>query len=157
MDTGSKRTGNAWRYEELLAMIAAATTALIVGLMARIGWQNCLILIGSAAAFTGGVLFALLELHRLGRAASGNAAILAQNTSDANQSIRLRAFASLRRIMMQPAESNDPYPHHEDYPESPGQDQGQLTSRLTGSTPLLEELATAYRKLQQRTATKRAL
>ncbi|HYL39591.1 MAG TPA: hypothetical protein VEV17_26980, partial [Bryobacteraceae bacterium] len=76
MDIGNKRAGNAWRYEELLAMIAAATTALIVGLMARIGWQNCLILIASVTAFTGGVLFALLELHRLGRGASGNATTL---------------------------------------------------------------------------------
>ncbi|HYL34749.1 MAG TPA: hypothetical protein VEV17_02420, partial [Bryobacteraceae bacterium] len=127
------------------------------GLMARIGWQNCLILIASVTAFTGGVLFALLELHRLGRGASGNATTLAQDTSDASQSIRLTAIASLRRIMLQYTENNDPYPHHEDYPESPGQDQGQLTSRLPGSTPLLEELATAYRKLQQRTATKRTL
>jgi hypothetical protein len=35
----------------------------------------------------------------------------------------------------------EPCPHHENYPESPGEDQGQLTSHLPGSTPFFNHRA----------------
>lgn len=42
-----------------------------------------------------------------------------------------------RSLVVEPP-TGEPYPHHEDHVESAGFDQGQLTSRLTGSTPFVD-------------------
>ena len=42
-----------------------------------------------------------------------------------------------RQITVAPP-TGEPYPHHEDHPESAGLDQGQLTSRLSETTPLID-------------------
>jgi hypothetical protein len=127
-------------------MIAAATLALIVGLMLGLAWEKCLILIVGAAALTGGIVFTFLEIRRIA---------LPPGPKQAARSTLHSAVTNLRRIIAPIPKSNDPCPHHEYYPESPGQDQGQLTSHLSGPTPVLEELAKAFRKRHHRTVTKR--
>lgn len=43
-----------------------------------------------------------------------------------------------------------PYPHHEDYPESAGLEEGQLCSRLTDPTPLIEDFLNRRSKTKQK-------
>ena len=121
----------AFRFEETLAIVAAASLALIIGLMAGLSWQQCLILIFGVSCLVGGIVFTLLEMHRLTHPPTGGSA----------PSPATKAATVLRRIVVRSWQSIDPLPHHENYPECPGQDQGQRTSNLPGSTPLLEAIA----------------
>jgi lipoprotein signal peptidase len=50
-----------------LAIIAAANTGLIFGLLAKVSWQECLMLMFAAAAVGGGVVFTVLEMQGLGK------------------------------------------------------------------------------------------
>lgn len=58
-------------FQCLLAMAAAATTAMIFSIISGIHWQFGLVLMGAAAALAGAGLFTLLEMRRLGRASLG--------------------------------------------------------------------------------------
>lgn len=140
---GAERNGadRVWRSEELLGMIAAATLALLVGLVEGLSLPDCLILVMGAAVITGGVIFTILEVHRL--ASPAGAPVTQPEHPSAHG---LSAFANLGRAMQPVAESTEACPHHEYYPESPGQDQGQLTSRWPSSTPSLREFLRAYRR-----------
>ena len=46
--------------------IAAATTALIFGLIATLSWQACLMVFLAAAVLAGGAVFTVLEMQKLG-------------------------------------------------------------------------------------------
>jgi len=137
--------GIVWRSQELLGMIAAATLALLVGLTEGLSWPDCLILVMGAAVITGGVIFTFLEVCRL--ALPAGAQVTQQEPPSAN---RLSALANLRRAMLPVAEGTEACPHHEYYPESPGQDQGQLTSRWPSSTPNLCEFLGHIRSVKGR-------
>ena len=50
-----------------LAVIAAANTALIFGLLANLSWQECLVLMFAVAALGGGIVFTVLEMQSLGK------------------------------------------------------------------------------------------
>jgi len=50
-----------------LMAIAAATTAFIFGLVAMLSWQECLMVVLAAAALSGGALFTVMEMRRLGK------------------------------------------------------------------------------------------
>ena len=50
-----------------LIAIAAATTALIFGLLAMLSWQACLMLALAAAVIAGGTVFTFFEMQRLGK------------------------------------------------------------------------------------------
>ena len=54
-------------YAPLIAITAAASTAFIVGLLAMLSWQECLMVALAAAALTGGAIFTVMEMHRLGK------------------------------------------------------------------------------------------
>jgi len=49
----------------ILAIIAAANTALIFGLLAKLSWQGCLMLMFAVAALGGGIVFSVLEMRSL--------------------------------------------------------------------------------------------
>jgi hypothetical protein len=51
----------------LFGMIAGASIALMFALMAGRSWERSLILVVAGAVLTGGVMFAILYLHYLGR------------------------------------------------------------------------------------------
>ena len=50
-----------------LMAIAAATTAFIFCLVAMLSWQECLMVVLAAAALSGGALFTVMEMRRLGK------------------------------------------------------------------------------------------
>ena len=59
---------------------------------------------------------------------------------DAARSAASSVSAHWQMLLKNPANECEPYPHHEDYQGSEGEDQGQLTSHLPGSTPFFEKL-----------------
>jgi hypothetical protein len=127
---------NALPFEYLLPTIAAATIGLMFGLLVGVSWPMCLMLMGAAAVLIGGAAFTLLKMHTL---ALPQDWAKRYDLLDANRSVELRLRAQ-RQMPVKPVDEYEPYPHHEHYPESAGEDQGQLTSHLPGSTPFLEEL-----------------
>ena len=133
----SHNTANELLFEYLLPTVAAAAIALMFGLLVGVSWPLCLMLMGAMAVLIGGVAFTLLKMHSLAfpKDRAGRYEFL-----DPNRSAELRLRAQPQILVKRPADE-EPYPHHEDYPESAGEDQGQLTSHLPGSTPFLEDLA----------------
>ena len=125
-------------FEIVLIMTLVASVALMAGLMAGLNWQKCLMLMVVSAILAGSITFTVLEMYRAAnvkkeRAAAADAAAI--EAFEASLAIQ-RAKAE-RRL---PPERNEPYRHHEHHLESPGFDQGQLTSQLSGSTPFFEHL-----------------
>ena len=150
-------------YLVAMSAVAAATTALIFSLVARdlqIGsqpamWAICvtctgpwtrsgarllqvesvspLILMGAAAMLIGGIVFSLLKTQRPVPSASARRLARQYQAFEADL-----ARIGTEKLQEQSTSRDEPYPHHETYPESPGEDQGQLTSHLPGSTPFLE-------------------
>ncbi len=53
-------------FEYLLAMVAAATLALMLGLLGGVSWPLCLMLMLGSATLIGEVAFTLLQMHGLG-------------------------------------------------------------------------------------------
>jgi hypothetical protein len=106
-----------------------------VARLPRVRWQACLILMGGAAVLIGGIAFSLLKMQRPGLSASDRRLVKQYEAFHA-ELVRIET----EKLLEQSTDSEEPYPHHETHPESPGQDQGQLTSHLPGSTPLFAEL-----------------
>jgi len=129
--TASNQADVAFQFEATLAIVAVATLAFIIGLVAGLSWQECVTLIIGVSCLLGGIVFTLIEMHRLTH----------PPTSRRSPPPSTKAATVLRKIVARSWQSVDPLPHHENYPECPGQDQGQRTSNIPGSTPLLEEIA----------------
>jgi hypothetical protein len=129
----SDNAGIEMSFEYLLPMVAAAALALMFGLLGGVNWRLCLMLMGGGA-LTGGVAFTFLQMHSLG---------LPQKARAPDRIVPSAADSKLRTqrhtLVKQAAWEYEPCPHHENYPESPGEDQG-LTSHLPGSSPFFDEL-----------------
>lgn len=142
------RTGNrACWFESMLAAVAGATVALVFGLIAGLSAQECAALMIVTGLLTGGLAFSLLELRRRAR----------RNPERELRRIEeLKAFEielAARRARAEQAITElvgpEPYRHHEDHAESPGYDQGQLTSMLAGTTPFFKRLDREHRPIAQ--------
>jgi len=125
-------------FEELLAMIAAATVALIFGLVGGVSWGKYLLLMGGGAAIIGAFVYTFRAMCSAGRIRPANGIDQPENRLPQRRvHLQPRPGGETQEAFGQP--TSEPYPHHENYPESAGQDQGQLTSHLPGSTPLVAE------------------
>ena len=116
------------RFAFLYVVIAAGATAsamIFSGLAGLVWWQSILTVIG-AVVVGWAVLFSILEVRRLAQTPNEAAKAL-ENASNPY---------STRTVVVEPSTA-DPYPHHEDYVQSSGFDQGQLTSRIPDTTPFL--------------------
>jgi len=118
----------------VVAIGCAMTFSWIVGLA---WWQAALLVIGCLIG-AWATLFSLLEIQRLGAKPKSAEEALSEEADP---------YAS-RSVVVDPP-TGDPYPHHEDYAQSSGQDQGQLTSRLTGSTPFVDAILSRRRMAKQ--------
>jgi hypothetical protein len=133
------RTGNmACLFESLLAAVAGATVALVFGLTAGLSGEEYAPITIVAGLLAGGLAFSLLELRRRAHR---------NPERDSKRIAELEAFEIELAAQRERAEEAmtevagpEPYRHHEDHAESPGYDQGQLTSRLAGTTPFLKRL-----------------
>jgi hypothetical protein len=107
----------------------------------EVGSLAGLILMSAAAVLIGGIVFSLLKTQRPVPSASSRR--LARQC-DVFQADLVRT--EREKLLEQSTNSAEPYPHHETHSESPGEDQGQLTSHLPGSTPFFEDVEPAIRR-----------
>ena len=117
------------RFAFLYAVIAAgaiASAMIYSGLTGLTLWQTGLALIG-AVVVGWAILFSVLEVRRL-----------AQTPDEAAKELEEASNPYTSRTVVVEPPTADPYPHHEDYVQSSGFDQGQLTSRIPDSTPFID-------------------
>jgi hypothetical protein len=100
----------------------------------QVGSLAGLILMSAAAVLIGGIVFSLLKMQRPFPSAMSRSL---GRQCDAFQADLVRIE---REKLQKSTTADEPYPHHETHPGSPGQDQGQLTSHLPGSTPFFEDV-----------------
>jgi len=104
----------------------ALTGAIVYSMLAGLTrLQSLFLLVGSVLVACAAVFFSL-EVRRMARGARGVEAVKAEADIYASRSVPVNP------------PSGEPYPHHEQFVESAGFDQGQLTSRIPGETPFLE-------------------
>jgi len=115
-----------------LLVIATISFVAILSMLAGLSWLQ-FILVAIASSFliwTG--FFTLYEFRRITRTP--------RETEEIESSLK----TELRIVIVEPP-TGEAYPHHEQHAGSPGQDQGQITSRLPDSTPLLDEILRRWR------------
>ena len=126
------------KYTFLYVAISAVAVAFAVAFSAITGlaWkQSILVTIGCfVVAFA--IVFCFMEVRRAARAAKAGAAETPVQ--------RPNPYAS-RSVTVAPP-TGDAYPHHEDYVESQGFDQGQLTARIPDATPFVEGFLSRLRR-----------
>ena len=130
----AKYSDQATLFECLLAMVATGTTALILSLLGGLQWQGSIMVMASVAVLIGGIVYSLLEMYRLGHP------VRHSETARTRQYWNRRILERNTVSQQQSAEIDEACFHHENHPESSGEDQGQLLSHLPGSTPFLEKL-----------------
>lgn len=120
------------RGKEKFAFLYGVATAITItcviafSLIANLKlWQGLLLLVGCLFVACA-LIFHFLEMYRTSHPAMGPA----EGASDPYFS---------RTVSVAPP-TKEPYPHHEDFKESAGFDQGQLTARIPGSTPFIDRL-----------------
>jgi hypothetical protein len=110
-------------------IVSVAVGVAIISMVVSFAWWQSLMLALGISLVVWGITFTVLEVRRLAGIST------AHRTLEEIEAYRNECQAGL----VQPP-TGDAWPHHEDYPESPGRDQGQLTSSLEGSTPLIDRL-----------------
>lgn len=105
----------------LLALALTFTCVVLISLAVGLRvWAAVLFAIG-CAVLVWAVVFTILQFSRFARPR-------ARKSSHERE---------VRRVVTVEPPTAEALPHHEDHAESPGIDQGQLTSDLPGSTPLV--------------------
>jgi hypothetical protein len=114
------------------------------GRLPQIGSLTSLILMGAAGVLIGGIVFSLLRTQRPVPSASSRRLARECEAFEVDL-VRIER----EKLLEQSTTRDEPCPHHENHPGSPGQDQGQLTSRLPGTTPFFEGVdPTIHRSLK---------
>lgn len=124
------RGGEKFTFLYVAGSAVAVSCAIAYSLFASLaGLQSLFLLIGAVLVACAAV-FCALEVRRIvPRAKTENVEAFNERTDPyASRSVDIRS------------PTGDPYPHHEDYTESAGFDQSQLTARIPGSTPFLDRL-----------------
>ncbi|HYL73557.1 MAG TPA: hypothetical protein VEU96_05100 [Bryobacteraceae bacterium] len=121
----------------LFVMIMAASFAWVLVLVAGFSWQSCAILMLGMALLIGGIMFSILEMNRIADRKRAKEVAAEIAAVEAFEALLAAQRAQAEREL--PPEGVEPYRHHEEHEESPGYDQGQLTSRLSGTTPFLKD------------------
>lgn len=119
----------------------AVALAIIYSVFAGFSWQHCLLLSIGAAVVGYSIAFTFAELYKSDKTKKVSAAEAAKEEE---------VYAP-RPVSVSPP-TGDPYPHHEDYTESQGLDQGQLTARIPGTTPFVGELESRHGKQEEKAA-----
>jgi hypothetical protein len=131
------------RFSFLYVVISAVAIgcAMTYSFVAGLGsWQTILVLVGLLVG-AWATLFSFLEVRRL-----------AQAPKSVDETFKKEPDPSAPRTVVVEPPTGAPYPHHEDYPESAGLEEGQLLSRLTDPTPLIEDFLSRRHKEKQKAA-----
>ena len=118
------------RFAFLYVVIAAGAvaSAMIYSDITGLAWSKSLMLAIGAVIVGCAILFSVLEVRRL-----------AQTPEEAAKARMDAVNPYTSRTLVVDPPTADPYPHHEDYTQSAGFDQGQLTSRIADTTPIIEK------------------
>jgi hypothetical protein len=121
------------------AMVFAAMLSLIAGFGMMAGMRAWEVLLWSVGAclVVGLIIFTFFEVRRL-----------AGISLSTEQLAREEAEADRMNIVVVEGPTSDACPHHEDYIESAGFDQGQLTSRTPEGTPFIEDFLRRWRSAE---------
>lgn len=104
----------------------AITCAVAYSLIANLGLFQSSLLLTGALVVGCAFVFSYMEIRRITRP------FKAAGKSDAEPD----PYGPRKLKIAEP--TKDAYPHHEDYVESQGFDQSQLTARIPGSTPFVD-------------------
>lgn len=121
-------------------MVFAAVLSLIAGLGMMAGlhaWEVALWSIGGCLVVSL-IIFTFFEVRRL-----------AGISMSSEELARQEAEADRRIVVEVQGPTGDPCPHHEDYAESAGRDQGQLTSASPEGTPFVEDFLRRWRRTER--------
>lgn len=119
---------------------AAAGTLIAALFVGNLPWWEIICCSFGLAMVLGGGIFTVFEIRRLARISRFGPALPSED--DIVRRIR-------RRVVVTP-DTGEACPHHESYVESPGLDQGQLTSSMPWHTPWLGELIESRRARSKR-------
>ena len=119
------------RFAFLYVVIAAGAlaSAMIYSGIAGLTLAQTILAVIGAVVVGWAILFSILEVRRL-----------AKTPAEAAQALEEASNPYTPRTVVVDPPTADPYPHHEDYTQSSGFDQGQLTSRIPDTTPLIARL-----------------
>jgi len=124
------------------AVVFAVMVSFIAGFGMMAGmnvWEILLWCIG-ACLVIGGIIFTFFEVRRLA-GISKSTQELAREEAEADR--------MSRHTVVVEGPTGHPYPHHEDFAESAGSDQGQLTSRSPEATPVIGKLLDRWRSQER--------
>jgi hypothetical protein len=120
---------------EKFAFLYAVVSVAVIGIVMTYSWiaglawwQTVLMLVGLLVGALA-TLFSLLEIRRI-----------AQRVDRGGEALQEEANPYPPRAVSVAPPTGDPCPHHEDYTESQGLDQGQLTAHLPDATPFVDKL-----------------
>lgn len=102
-------------FEELLACTAAATVAIIIGMVTGFSWGKYLLVTIVSALLFGGLLYTFRAMYKAGRQLNGQS-----EEPIVEPSIPLRPTRGTETSTIVGKPTGEPYPHHEDYPERLG-------------------------------------
>ena len=117
------------KFAFLYGVIAAVTVTCVVAyaLIANLNLWRSLLLLTGCLLVGWAFVFHFLEMRRAARTRNGAVEAVAEEPDP-----------YLPRTVAVAPPTEEPYPHHEDFPESAGFDQSQLTARIPGSTPFID-------------------
>lgn len=136
--TKREKSRIAFAYAVVTAI--AVTCIVLYSLMAGLAWSQVLLLMIGCLFVLWAIVFTFFEVGRLAGASKKAGGPTPEGVDP----------DSPRRVIVEPP-TGHPYPHHEDHAGSAGLDQGQLTSRLPGATPFIDELLDRRRRKEQET------
>ena len=137
-----KNTGDeGWLFQCLLALAAAATTAMFFSAISEITCQFGFMLMGATVALAGAALLTLIEIRRRRRASLGRELTQGPNWASSNADRSVESTFSVTRAeqkgtMERSAQSDETGFHY----ENPCENQGQLTSHLSACTVFTKNL-----------------
>lgn len=118
----------------VISAVAVACVMIYSGI-AGLHWRQSLLLLTGGLIGAWATLFSFLEFRRIGQTPENRT----------REALKEYPDPYAPRIVVVAPPTGDPCPHHEDYPESQGLDQGQLTSTLPYSTPFIDRFLSRRR------------
>jgi hypothetical protein len=125
-----------WAFLYVLISVAAIAWATTYSWIAGLAWWLAVPLVIACVIAGCAVIFSFVEVRRLARTP--------KEAAEEDRPEEPNPYTP-RTVAVRP-ETGDAQVHHEYFPESAGLDQGQLTSQISGSTPLIEEFLNRRKK-----------
>lgn len=113
----------------IASIVGVAVGVVMISMAVGLVWWQSLALGVGVSLVVWGVTFTVLEVRRIAGIST------ASRTPD-----EIEAYRNRHRAVLVLPPTDEPCIHHENCAESPGMDQGQLTSNLPAGTPLIDRL-----------------